>query len=47
VREANSHEITPLRSENKQLKALVAELAMKNRVFKKSLSGIELGSTDI
>jgi transposase len=41
VREANSSEVTGLRSENGQLKQLVAELALKNRVLKKSLHGLE------
>jgi len=41
VREANSQEVTGLRSENSQLKQLVAELALKNRVLKKSLNGME------
>jgi transposase len=40
-REANSSEVSELRSENEQLKQLVAELSLKNRVLKKSLSGIE------
>ena len=39
LREANSSEVSGLRNENEQLKALVAELALKNRVLKKSLSG--------
>ena len=39
LREANSSEVADLRNENEQLKALVAELALKNRVFKKSLNG--------
>jgi len=30
-----------LKKENDQLKALVAELSLKNRVLKKSLSGLE------
>ena len=47
AREANSQEVISLRSENEQLKALVAELSLKNRVLKKSLNGMELGSTDI
>jgi transposase len=47
AREANNQEVTSLRSENEQLKALVAELSLKNRVLKKSLNGMELGSTDI
>ncbi len=41
VREANSSEVNGLRGENTQLKQLVAELALKNRVLKKSLSGRE------
>ena len=41
VREANSSEVTDLRSENDQLKQLVAELSLKNRVLKKSLNGME------
>ena len=41
AREANSDEVTALRTENDQLKQLVAELSLKNRVLKKSLSGLE------
>jgi len=41
VREANSGEVTDLRKENEQLKQLVAELSLKNRVLKKSMSGLE------
>jgi transposase len=41
AREANSDEVTELRTENDQLKQLVAELSLKNRVLKKSLSGLE------
>ena len=41
VREATSSEVTGLRSENEQLKQLVAELSLKNRVLKKSLTGLE------
>jgi transposase len=40
-REANSEEVKDLKSENEQLKQLVAELALKNRVLKKSLTGLE------
>ena len=43
VREATSSEVTDLRNENDQLKALVAELSLKNRVLKKSLNGLEPG----
>ncbi len=41
IREANSSEVTDLRDENGQLKQLVAEFALKNRVLKKSLHGQE------
>ena len=41
VREANSQEVGGLKRENEQLKQLVAELSLKNRVLKKSLSGLE------
>jgi len=35
VRETNSSEVDGLRQENEQLKQLVAELSLKNRVLKK------------
>jgi len=38
-REANSDEVALIRKENEDLKALVAELSLENRVLKKSLSG--------
>jgi len=41
VREANSHEVNELKSENEQLKQLVAELSLKYRVLKKSSRGLE------
>lgn len=41
MREANSDDVSELRKENEQLKQLVAELSLKNRVLKKSLSGLE------
>ena len=41
LREANSSEVSSLRQENDQLKGLVAELALKNRVLKKSLNGTD------
>ncbi len=44
VREATSTEVVGLRQENEQLKQLVAELSLKNRVLKKSLSGLEAES---
>ena len=40
-REANSLEVKSIREENDQLKQLVAELSLKNRVLKKSLNGTE------
>jgi len=40
-REATSSEVDTYRKENEQLKQLVAELALKNRVLKKSLNGME------
>ena len=39
-RQASSQEVTELRRENEQLKQLVAELALKNRVLKKSVLGM-------
>ena len=41
IREASSNEVTELRKENEQLKQLVAEVSLKNRILKKSLSGLE------
>ena len=41
TREATSGEVVDLRKENDQLKALVAELSLKNRVLKKSLNGLD------
>jgi transposase len=38
-RQATSVEVKDLRQENEQLKQLVAELSLKNRVLKKSLVG--------
>ena len=40
-RQATSNEVKEMRQENEQLKQLVAELALKNRVLKKSLVGEE------
>jgi len=40
-REANSKQVKTLRQENEQLKQLVAELALKNKVLKKSLLGTD------
>ena len=41
IRQADSTEVNALKSENEQLKQLVAELSLKNRVLKKSLTGLE------
>ena len=41
AREATSSEVCDLRSENDQLKQLVAELSLKNRLLKKSQTGME------
>lgn len=46
VREATSTEVSDIRKENDQLKALVAELSLKNRVLKKSLSSLDPGSSE-
>ena len=46
LREATSSEVMDLRKENGQLKALVAELSLKNRVLKKSQPFLERGSTE-
>ena len=39
VREATSDEVKGLRSENRELKEVVAEITLSNRVLKKSLTG--------
>ena len=41
AREATSSEVGDLRSENDQLKQLVAELSLNNRLLKKSMTGLE------
>ena len=41
VREATSSEVSDLKSENGQLKRLVAELSLKNRLLKKNMTGLE------
>ena len=46
VREATTTEVVDLKKENDQLKQLVAELSLKNRVLKKSLNGLELDSEE-
>ncbi len=40
-RQASGEDVNDMRAENEQLKQLVAELALKNRVLKKSLTGLE------
>lgn len=40
-RQATSEDVSDLRAENEQLKQLVAELMLKNRVLKKSVTGLE------
>lgn len=40
-RQAGSSEVKDLRKQNEQLKQLVAELALKNKVLKKSLTGVD------
>ncbi len=40
VREANTDEVNYLRDENRNLKEVVAELTLKERVLKKSLRGL-------
>jgi len=39
-RQADSEQVTGMKHENEQLKQLVAELALKNKVLKKSLLGL-------
>jgi len=46
-REATSGEVTGLKTENDQLKQLVAELSLKNRVLKKSLIGMGAESDEL
>lgn len=41
VREANTDEVSELRTENESLKQLVADLSLKNNVLKKTLKGLE------
>ena len=45
-REATSSEVTELRQENEQLKQVVAELLLKNRVLKKSATDRETSAWD-
>jgi transposase len=46
IREASSSEVKELRDENDELKMLVAEVVLRNRVLKKTLQGLESGSID-
>ena len=46
-REATKGDVTGLKTENDQLKQLVAELSLKNRVLKKSLIGMGADSDDL
>ena len=46
IREASSSEVKELRDENDELKMLVAEVVLRNRVLKKTLKGLESGSID-
>lgn len=39
LREADREEVSDLKKENQQLKELVAEMSLENRVLKKSLNG--------
>ena len=47
TREASSHEVLDLKKENGHLKQLVAEIALKNRVPKKSLHGSDFEVIDL
>jgi transposase len=40
-RQADSEQVNGIKQENEQLKQLVAELALKNKLLKKSLLGLE------
>jgi transposase len=46
IREASSSEVKELRDENDELKMLVAEVVLRNRVLKKSCQGSEYASID-
>jgi transposase len=39
-RQADSEEVKDLQQENEQMKLLIAELSLKNRILKKSLLGL-------
>ena len=40
LREATSDEVKDFRNENRELKEVVAEITLKNRVLKTSLTGL-------
>ena len=40
TRQADSNEVKEMRQENEQMKLLIAELSLKNRILKKSLRGL-------
>ncbi len=46
-READSQEVNEMRSENDQLKALVAELSLKNRILTPALAGGDRGKSSL
>ncbi len=46
IREASSSEVKELRGENDELKMLIAEVVLRNRVLKKTLEGSEYVSID-
>ena len=46
-RGSGHHEVVDLKKENEHLKQLVAEIALKNRVLKKSLNGTDFEDIDI
>ena len=47
VREATSSEVSDLKKENNQLKQVVADLFLKNRILKKSVTGMEDDLDDV
>jgi transposase len=47
VREATSTEVIDLKKENDQLKMVLAELALRNRILKKSLNGVTGSSEEL
>ena len=47
AREVNSSEVSDIKKENDHLKQLVAEIALKNRVLKKSLNGTDCEDIDL